>query len=72
MYYFKPCYTRKKGTHKDLIEKLMKEGYIRVRIDGEIKYLEELEPLDKNKKHTIDVVVDRIVKMTIVHVFMIR
>ena len=28
----------------------MKEGYIRVRIDGEIKYLEELEPLDKNQK----------------------
>ena len=57
-----PVIQGKKGTHKDLIEKLMKEGYIRVRIDGEIKYLEELEPLDKNKKHTIDVVVDRIVK----------
>lgn len=51
MYYFKPCYTREKGTHKDLIEKLMKEGYIRVRIDGEIKYLEELEPLDKTKTY---------------------
>lgn len=49
MYYFKSCCTREKGTHKDLIEKLMKEGYIRVRIDGEIKYLEELAPLDKNK-----------------------
>ena len=57
-----PVIQGKKGTHKDLIDNLMKEGYIRVRVDGEIKYLEELEPLDKNKKHTIDVVVDRIVK----------
>lgn len=57
-----PVIQGKKGSHKDLLENLMKEGYIRVRIDGEIKYLEELEPLDKNKKHSIDVVVDRIVK----------
>ena len=57
-----PVIQGKKGTHKDLIDNLMKEGYIRVRVDGEIKYLEELETLDKNKKHTIDVVVDRIVK----------
>ncbi|MGM9913228.1 excinuclease ABC subunit UvrA [Floccifex sp.] len=57
-----PIVEGKKGTHKDLIEKLMKEGYVRARIDGEIVYLEEVEPLEKNKKHTIDVVVDRIVK----------
>ena len=57
-----PVVQGKKGTHKDLFEKLMKEGYIRVRVDGEIKYLEELDTLDKNKKHSVDVVVDRIVK----------
>lgn len=51
-----------KGTHKDLFERLRKEGYIRARIDGEMKLLEEVEALEKNKKHNIDVVVDRIVK----------
>lgn len=56
-----PVIRNKKGTHKDLLSSLQSEGYVRVRIDGEIKYIEEVE-LDKNKKHTIDVVVDRIVK----------
>lgn len=51
-----------KGTHKDLFEKLRKEGYLRVRIDGEMCLLEDVEALEKNKKHNIDVVVDRIVK----------
>ena len=57
-----PIIKDKKGTHKDLIAKLIKDGFIRARIDGEIKVLEEIEELDKNKKHNIDVVVDRIVK----------
>ena len=52
----------KKGTHRDLFEHLRKEGYIRVRVDGEMKLLEDVESLEKNKKHNIDVVVDRIVK----------
>ena len=51
-----------KGTHKDLFEHLRKEGYIRARIDGEMKLLEDVESLEKNKKHNIDVIVDRIVK----------
>lgn len=51
-----------KGTHKDLLERLQKEGYIRVRVDGVMQRLEEVQPLEKNKKHSIDVVVDRIVK----------
>lgn len=57
-----PVVSGKKGTHKDLIDKLIKEGYVRVRLDGEIVYLEEIENIEKNKKHSIDVVVDRIVK----------
>ncbi len=57
-----PIVSGKKGTHKDLIAKLVKEGYVRVRVDGEIRYLEEVGELEKNKKHNIDVVVDRIVK----------
>lgn len=51
-----------KGSHKDLLERLQKDGYIRVRVDGIMKRLEDVEPLEKNKKHNIDVVVDRIVK----------
>lgn len=57
-----PVMKGKKGTHKDFLEHLRKEGYIRVRIDGEMKLLEDIEMLEKNKKHDIDVVVDRIVK----------
>lgn len=57
-----PVVHGKKGTQKDLFEHLQKEGYIRVRVDGEMKLLEECEALEKNKKHNIDVVVDRIVK----------
>ena len=57
-----PVIYGKKGTHKDLLDKLIKEGYVRIRLDGQIVYLEEVEPLEKNKKHNIDVVVDRIVK----------
>lgn len=57
-----PVVSAKKGMHKDLLERLQKEGYVRVRIDGEIQYLEEVKELEKNKKHTIDVVIDRIVR----------
>ena len=51
-----------KGTHKDLFEELMKDGFVRVQVDGENMLLEDEIILDKNKKHNIDVVVDRIVK----------
>ena len=47
---------------KELFEDLMKEGFVRVKVDGEIRLLEEDIVLDKNKKHNIDVVIDRIVK----------
>ncbi len=57
-----PILKAKKGTHKELLENLRKEGYIRARIDGEIKLLEEVDALEKNKKHDLDVIVDRVVK----------
>ena len=57
-----PIVHHDKGTHKELFEKLRKEGYIRVRVDGENRLLEDEIVLDKNKKHDIDVIVDRIVK----------
>ncbi len=50
-----------KGTHKDLIASLLKDGYIRARIDGEDFDLTEEINLDKNKKHNIDVVIDRLI-----------
>ena len=51
----------KKGQQKKELENIAKEGYVRVRIDGVIYDLTEVPELDKNKKHTVDVVVDRIV-----------
>lgn len=49
-----------KGTHKDILARLLREGFIRVRHDGEYCLIEDMPELDKNKKHTIDVVIDRI------------
>ena len=57
-----PIVRNKKGTFKDTFEKLQKDGYVRVRVDGEIKLLEDDITLEKNNRHDIDVVVDRIVK----------
>ncbi|MCI5723706.1 MAG: excinuclease ABC subunit UvrA [Erysipelotrichaceae bacterium] len=57
-----PTVRNKKGTFKDVFAKLLKDGYIRVRIDGEIHMLEDEPELEKNKRHDIDVVIDRIVK----------
>ena len=56
-----PVVKGEKGTQKDLFEKLRKEGYIRVKVDGEIKDLSEDIELEKNKKHNINVIVDRLV-----------
>ncbi len=56
-----PVVKGEKGTHKDTLEQLRKDGYIRCKIDGEIKELSENIELDKNKKHIILVVVDRLV-----------
>ncbi|MEE3424984.1 MAG: excinuclease ABC subunit UvrA, partial [Erysipelotrichaceae bacterium] len=54
--------TNKKGTFKDLFEKLKKDGYLRLYVDDELYDIEEVPELDKNKRHTIEVVVDRMVK----------
>lgn len=56
-----PIVHGEKGTHKDLLDKLRKEGYIRVRVNGEMYDLSEDITLDKNVKDKIDVVIDRIV-----------
>lgn len=51
----------KKGEHKKLLEHIRKEGYTRLRIDGEIRDACEEIQLEKNKKHTIEVVIDRLI-----------
>lgn len=55
-----PLVRGKKGEHRDLLEEIKREGYLRVRIDGRIRLLEEEVFLDRNKKHTIEIVVDRL------------
>ncbi len=57
-----PVVKRRKGSHKDLFADLIKDGYIRVKVNGEVRLLEDEIILEKNKNHDISVVVDRIVK----------
>ncbi|MER2128460.1 excinuclease ABC subunit UvrA [Solibacillus sp.] len=56
-----PVIEGKKGTHVKLIEDLKKQGFVRIRLNGELRDLDDHIELDKNKKHTIEVVVDRVV-----------
>ncbi len=52
---------QKKGQHKKVFEHIQKEGYVRVRVDGEIYDISEVPELEKNKKHDIAIVIDRII-----------
>lgn len=56
-----PIIRAKKGEHVKLLEKARKDGYVRVRIDGEVYELSEEIKLEKTKKHTIETVIDRLV-----------
>ena len=56
-----PAVRAKKGEHAKLLEQIRKDGYVRVRVDGEVYDINEVPPLDKQKKHTIDVIVDRLI-----------
>ena len=51
----------KKGEHRKILEHIRREGYVRVRVDGEVLDVNEEITLEKNKKHTIEVVIDRLV-----------
>jgi excinuclease ABC subunit A len=57
-----PVVRGKKGTHKKLLSGLAAEGFVRVRVNGEVRELSDNIELDKNFKHTIEVVIDRLVK----------
>lgn len=56
-----PLVELQKGTHLDRFKKLKAEGFVRVRVDGQLYGMEDIPALDKNKKHTIDLVIDRLV-----------
>jgi excinuclease ABC subunit A len=56
-----PVAKDKKGEHKNLFANLLKKGYVRARVDREVMYLEDEINLDKNKKHTIEAVIDRLI-----------
>ena len=56
-----PLIRGRKGEHKDVIEKAKREGFVRIRIDGETYPLDDPPVLNKNQKHTIEIVVDRLV-----------
>ena len=56
-----PIVHKEKGTHKELIEKIRSSGFVRLRIDGVFTTIDEIKELEKNIKHDIDIVVDRIV-----------
>ncbi|MEJ9211193.1 excinuclease ABC subunit UvrA [Bacillus smithii] len=62
-----PVVSGKKGTHVKTLENMKKQGYVRLRVDGEMRDVEEDIQLDKNKKHSIEVVVDRIVVKDGIH-----
>ncbi len=55
-----PVVTARKGEHRKLFQQMVKEGFVRARVDGEVVDVAEPPDLDKNTKHTIEVVVDRL------------
>ncbi len=56
-----PLVEDKKGEHREILERLGKEGYVRARIDSKIQGLEQPPSLEKNRRHTIEAVIDRLV-----------
>lgn len=56
-----PIVSGRKGTHVKVFEDIKRQGYVRVRVDGEMREVEEEIELEKNKKHSIEVVIDRVV-----------
>ena len=56
-----PVVKNEKGTHKDLLAKILSSGFERVRVDGNITRIPEVGDLEKNKRHNIEIVVDRVI-----------
>ena len=55
-----PIIENRKGEHREQLEELKREGYVRIRVDGVVQKIANVQTLSKNKKHNIDVVVDRL------------
>ncbi len=55
-----PVVRGRKGRHEDVFESIRKDGFVRVRVDGEFYALDDIPKLDKNRNHSIDVVIDRL------------
>jgi excinuclease ABC subunit A len=56
-----PLLVNRKGEHRELLSEARRQGFTRLRVDGEVRPAEEVEALDKRRKHTVEVVVDRLV-----------
>ncbi len=56
-----PLISGQKGEHKDIFARILREGFVRVRVDGEVYDIRSIPPLDKNKKHDIAAVIDRLI-----------
>ena len=56
-----PLVSGRKGEHRDALERLRREGFVRARVDGEILEADAIPPLDKRRAHTIEAVVDRLI-----------
>lgn len=56
-----PLVADRKGQHQKVFEKIKKEGFVRVRVDGEVLPITDIPELDENKKHSIEIVIDRLV-----------
>lgn len=56
-----PIVRNEKGTHKDILAKMLSHGFERVRVDGNISRISEVPDLDKNKRHDIEIVIDRVI-----------
>ena len=56
-----PIVSGRKGTHAKMLEDVKKQGYVRVRVNGDLMDLDDDINLDKNKKHDIEIVIDRVV-----------
>ena len=56
-----PLLVNRKGEHRELLAEARKAGYVRLRVDGEVLPIEDIEALDKRRKHTVDAVIDRLI-----------
>ena len=66
-YILAPVIRSKKGQHKNLIKQIQKKGFLRIRVDDTVYKIDDIINLDKNKKHTIEILVDRLVVEDAMH-----